>query len=499
MWHDVPFAHQRRRIVGVLRMCWLLPGSFDCFCCPRGSVHILLQCTAILIHPCSSLFAATCPIPRGTEVPTPLFFYLSVPLGLHPSSFIPGAAIPAGAYHRQKRHRCSTEMGVSGAVGMAAGGCGKTVRGGCCRLQMPLGEAVGVKGVAEPAAHRSGGGVGKRADRDTGCGRKWTASSQGRGHPSTSHRDEAGRAVGRLHLAAHARPVIPRGRNELQGQGQGPVAGGRLQPVLMRPPPPPAICKKLAGGRGVGGGVWHVALRGEGGGGRLRGGGGLLEHRAIPSLQQVLNVKCCHGVSLGCTKGAEAPFSSACKQKFGTIGTMAPAPLSLKTRGGRGGSHTRTRPGRLPPFGPVEPGACGGAGTGQQWDEGGRRKQATDTRTTGRGMRGSEGETAETKQSNHRWPGRALAERRVSTRGRSAVQAGTWKRCGRPQGCPRWTEALELRRPALEGDANRDSKSFSARWSMRAKRLLSCSKVGLCSGTGTQQSFMICAGTWHDP
>ena len=34
MWHDVPFACQRRPIVGVLRMCWLLPGSFDCFCSP---------------------------------------------------------------------------------------------------------------------------------------------------------------------------------------------------------------------------------------------------------------------------------------------------------------------------------------------------------------------------------------------------------------------------------------------------------------------------------
>ena len=39
MWHDVPFARQRRAVVGVLRMCWLLPGSFDCFCYPRASVH----------------------------------------------------------------------------------------------------------------------------------------------------------------------------------------------------------------------------------------------------------------------------------------------------------------------------------------------------------------------------------------------------------------------------------------------------------------------------
>ena len=34
MWRGVPFARQRRPIVGVLRMCWLLPGLFDCFCSP---------------------------------------------------------------------------------------------------------------------------------------------------------------------------------------------------------------------------------------------------------------------------------------------------------------------------------------------------------------------------------------------------------------------------------------------------------------------------------
>ena len=39
MWHGVPFARHRRPVVGVLRMRWLLPGSFDCFCCPHASVH----------------------------------------------------------------------------------------------------------------------------------------------------------------------------------------------------------------------------------------------------------------------------------------------------------------------------------------------------------------------------------------------------------------------------------------------------------------------------
>ena len=36
MWQDVPFARQRRPAVGVLRLCWLLLGSFDCFCRPRS-------------------------------------------------------------------------------------------------------------------------------------------------------------------------------------------------------------------------------------------------------------------------------------------------------------------------------------------------------------------------------------------------------------------------------------------------------------------------------
>ena len=41
MWHSVPLARQRRPIVGVLRMCWLLPGPFDCFCCP---FYVVCKC-----------------------------------------------------------------------------------------------------------------------------------------------------------------------------------------------------------------------------------------------------------------------------------------------------------------------------------------------------------------------------------------------------------------------------------------------------------------------
>ena len=50
MWHGVPFACQRRPIIGVLRMCWLLPGSFDCFCCPHTSVHRpSIACLAVFL------------------------------------------------------------------------------------------------------------------------------------------------------------------------------------------------------------------------------------------------------------------------------------------------------------------------------------------------------------------------------------------------------------------------------------------------------------------
>ena len=50
MWHSVPFARQRCPVVGVLRMCWLLPGSFDCFCCPHTFVHRpSIACLAVFL------------------------------------------------------------------------------------------------------------------------------------------------------------------------------------------------------------------------------------------------------------------------------------------------------------------------------------------------------------------------------------------------------------------------------------------------------------------
>ena len=57
MWHGVPFACQRRPIVGVLRMCWLLLGSFDCFCCPHTSVHRpSITCLAVFLCGPGALF-----------------------------------------------------------------------------------------------------------------------------------------------------------------------------------------------------------------------------------------------------------------------------------------------------------------------------------------------------------------------------------------------------------------------------------------------------------
>ena len=57
MCHGVPFARQRRPIIGVLRMCWLLPGSFDCFCCPHTSVHrTSIACLAVFLCGPGALF-----------------------------------------------------------------------------------------------------------------------------------------------------------------------------------------------------------------------------------------------------------------------------------------------------------------------------------------------------------------------------------------------------------------------------------------------------------
>ena len=78
MWRDVPFACQRRPIIGVLRMCWLLPGSFDCFCCPHTSVHRpSIACLAVFLCGPGALFlhalsgpSTICPFPpHGWSAP----------------------------------------------------------------------------------------------------------------------------------------------------------------------------------------------------------------------------------------------------------------------------------------------------------------------------------------------------------------------------------------------------------------------------------------------
>ena len=78
MWHGVPFACQRRPIVGVLRMCWLLPGSFDCVCCPHTSVHRpSIACLAVFLCGPGALFlhslsgpSTTCSFPpHGWSAP----------------------------------------------------------------------------------------------------------------------------------------------------------------------------------------------------------------------------------------------------------------------------------------------------------------------------------------------------------------------------------------------------------------------------------------------
>ena len=52
MWHGVPFACQRRPVVSLLRLCWLLRGSFDCFCCPHTSV-LRPSTTCLSVFPCT--------------------------------------------------------------------------------------------------------------------------------------------------------------------------------------------------------------------------------------------------------------------------------------------------------------------------------------------------------------------------------------------------------------------------------------------------------------
>ena len=77
-WQDVPFVRQWRPVVGVLRLCWLLRGAFDCVCRPRASVHRpSIACLAVFLCGPGALFlhalsgpSTICPFPpHGWSAP----------------------------------------------------------------------------------------------------------------------------------------------------------------------------------------------------------------------------------------------------------------------------------------------------------------------------------------------------------------------------------------------------------------------------------------------
>ena len=82
---------QRSPIVGVLRMCWLLWGSFDCFCRPHTSVHRpSVACLAVFLCGPGALFlhalsgpSTICPFPpHGWSAPDGLPLLLRKQPGL---------------------------------------------------------------------------------------------------------------------------------------------------------------------------------------------------------------------------------------------------------------------------------------------------------------------------------------------------------------------------------------------------------------------------------
>ena len=177
MWHGVPFVRQRRPVIGVLRMCWLLWGSFDCVCCPPPPPPT--PSGAALLNGALGPGAHTCQRPRHS---------LRCPLCLH--------RVREDHRHRPRHRRrfalflTKTRTRASGGTagpravawvtfggawrsgGAAAlGGKGpqrrpqkrldrrleevaKAVRGGYCRLQMPLKPALAVRGTVP--GHRLG-------------------------------------------------------------------------------------------------------------------------------------------------------------------------------------------------------------------------------------------------------------------------------------------------------------------------------------------------------
>ena len=81
MWQDVPFARQRRPAVGILKLCWLLWGSFDCFCCPHTSV-LRASTTCLSVYLCEP------------QVPCPAIWLLFLYGALDSHPFFPSRAAP---------------------------------------------------------------------------------------------------------------------------------------------------------------------------------------------------------------------------------------------------------------------------------------------------------------------------------------------------------------------------------------------------------------------
>ena len=145
--------------------------------------------------------------------------------------------------------------------------------------------------------------------------------------------------------------------------------GGATKPDLMRPTP----WLSVKTWRGGGGGVGMSSGGGAGGrggiGGTAGGGGGGVAMVCHWAVQRGQNKDQRHSTpfkeSRTRTKHIVPPSTRHAKTKIGAVGTMAPAPLSLKPRGGGGGwgmSHTRTSP--PPPVGVILEGSCHMKNTG---------------------------------------------------------------------------------------------------------------------------------------
>ena len=140
--------------------------------------------------------------------------------------------------------------------------------------------------------------------------------------------------------------------------------GGQLQSVLMRPTPQLSV--KTCRGGGVGGRVGGGLAARRGGGGSQEGWGlrathyyhmhtsrgcvclGAWGYRGMYAILAISRL--CQEESLqGLKDQRHSPSSKHGKKKPGAVGAMAPAPLSFKTRGGRGGGGVAYKDRARPP------------------------------------------------------------------------------------------------------------------------------------------------------